>query len=496
MRDGVLAGLLRRRDIIKWLQLESELSIDCMSQSEKSVDLPVKRIKGETLRDRLTENAYKFILPARYLGRNEKGEVVETPEEMFHRVAENISQPEAEYGNDAEEIAAEFYEMMTGLEFMPNSPTLMNAGTELQQLAACFVISPEDNLDSIFDTVRRAAVILQSGGGVGYSFSKLRPKGDVVQSTGGIASGPVSFMHVYDQMCATLKQGGRRRGAQMGILRVDHPDIGRFIVAKRKEGVLANFNISVAVTDEFIEDVKNDAEYILHNPRTGEPFKVVEQIAHFYNVGYEDANPDVVEENFWRDYADEIEGVEEFRDQLELEIGENMALPARFVWNTLVDGAWRNGEPGLFMIDEANRDHSFDIDKYPQHRIEATNPCGEEPLENFEACSLGHINLSLMVAEDAPDWRDFCANHGGLVKETVSKFLKDAVDWEHLRRIIHQGTRFLDNAVTMSAFPLPEIDERQKSLRSIGLGIWDTLKCWSRWGWFMEARRRSKSRES
>jgi len=168
---------------------------------------------------------------------------------------------------------------MSSLAFMPNSPTLMNADVEFQQLAACFVISPEDDLDSIFETLRQAAKILQTGGGVGYTFTHLRPRGDIVHSTGGVASGPLSFMQVYDEMCGTLKQGGRRRGAQMAILRVDHPDVGRFAVAKRREGVLSNFNLSVAITNAFIAAVKQDDEYTLYNPRTGEPFKVNEKTA-------------------------------------------------------------------------------------------------------------------------------------------------------------------------------------------------------------------------
>lgn len=435
------------------------------------IELPVKRTIGRTLEERLTDNAYHQILPARYLQKDGEGEVIETPEEMFRRVAENVARPEATYGNDAEEMAEAFYEMMTTLAFMPNSPTLMNAGVQFQQLAACFVISPADDLNSIFDVVRKSANILQTGGGVGYTFTHLRPRGDVVHSTGGVASGPISFMHVYDEMCGTLKQGGRRRGAQMGILRVDHPDVGRFAVAKRWEGVLSNFNISIAVTTAFLKAVREDTEYTLYNPRTGKPFKVVEQTAQFYSTAYEEADRDVVDQNFWRDFAAEIQGMDTYRGQTDLEVGETMILPARFIWDVIVDGAWTNGEPGLFMIDWANADHSFDVERHPQHRIEATNPCGEEPLEEYEACSLGHINLSLMIAEDPPHWLDFRADHEGSLSSVVRAFLEEAVDWEYLRRITRLGTRFLDNAVTMSKFPLGEIDEKQKGMRNVGLGI-------------------------
>jgi adenosylcobalamin-dependent ribonucleoside-diphosphate reductase len=442
-----------------------------MRETRQGVKLPVKRTTGDTLEQRMTENAYRHVLPARYLRKDAESNVVESQEELFRRVADNLAQPEARYGGNVGEMADTFYRLMTQLEFMPNSPTLMNAGAELQQLAACFVMSPKDALDSIFDTVKRAATVFQSGGGVGYAFSQLRPQGDRVKSTGGIASGPVSFMLVFDRMCETLKQGGKRRGAQMGILRVDHPDIGRFVVAKRREGVLANFNISVAVTDAFCLAVRDDADYQLLNPRTGQPFRVVEQTAQFYSTEFEDAAFGAVSENFWRDHAPQIEQIEVFRGRTDLQVGEEMRLPAAFIWRLLVDGGWRNGEPGLFMIDRANRDHSFDVERHPDHRVEATNPCGEQPLEDFEACTLGHINLSLMAADEAPVWSRFRAEHDGSLSSVVASFLERAIDWDHLEEVTSLGTRFLDNAVTMSVFPLAEITQKEKGLRNIGLGI-------------------------
>jgi len=371
---------------------------------KKEFQLPVKRVTGETVKERLTENAYKRILPARYLLKDENGETIETVEEMFERVAKNVAQPDKEYEEtEYEESWKEFYEMMTNLEFMPNSPTLMNAGAELQQLSACFVVHPEDDMDSIFNKVHHAAKIFQSGGGMGYPFHLLRPKGDTVASTGGIASGPLSFQQVFDTMCGTIKQGGKRRGAQMGIMRVNHPDILRFITSKRKEGNLSNFNISVGLTEDFMEAVKNDEEYTLINPRTGEPFEVAKETAEFYNSDEEwypeaQGSDSGKDDNFWRDFANTFsDEVHEF--DIEIEPGEDMKLPARFIWETLIDGAWRNGEPGLFMYDEANEQHSFDTEEHPEHRIEATNPCGEQPLENYEACNLGHINLSLLVED-------------------------------------------------------------------------------------------------
>ncbi|MFB6269121.1 MAG: adenosylcobalamin-dependent ribonucleoside-diphosphate reductase [Halobacterium sp.] len=428
------------------------------------VTLPRKRVTGETVEERLTENARERILPARYLLRDEDGEVVETPAEMFERVADAVAEAEDDPGVWRDR----FYDLMTGLEFLPNSPTLMNAGGPLGQLSACFVMSPDDDLDDIFDTVRRAANVFQSGGGVGYSFSHLRPRGDVVAETGGIASGPVSFMRVYDQMCETVKAGGKRRGAQMGVLRVDHPDVGRFCVAKREEGELENFNVSVAVTEEFLDALDAGAEFDLVNPRTGDVHEVTETTAQFYNASYADAGERAVPENFWRDYGSDVAGVDEFRGDL-VEVGEPMSLPAAFVWRLVVDGAWRNGEPGVFAVDRANREHSFDVAAHPGHRIEATNPCGEQPLEDFEACNLGHVNLSLLAAEDAPLWSEF--EHGGDLEERVSAFLDEAIDAERLERVTRWGTRFLDDVVTVSEFPLPEIEREVSEMRKIGLGV-------------------------
>ena len=451
--------------------------------------LPVKRTTGDTVEERLTENAYERILPARYLVKDENGENVETPEEMFERVAKNVAQPDKDYADvDYEESWKEFYELMTHQEFMPNSPTLMNAGDNLQQLSACFVVHPKDDMDSIFNTVHDAAKIFQSGGGMGYPFHLMRPKGDIVSSTGGVSSGPMSFQQVFDTMCGTIKQGGKRRGAQMGIMKIDHPDILRFITSKRKEGNLSNFNISVGLTSDFMEAVKNDEEYTLINPRTGEPFEVSEMTAQFYNRD-EDWYPEAAgsdqgkDDNFWRDHAASFgEEIDEF--DIQLEPGEEMSLPARFIWETLIDGAWRNGEPGLFMYDETNEMHSFDVEKHPEHKIEATNPCGEQPLENYEACNLGHINLSLLVEDNTgegaalsfPEWKkehkneyDFTTEEG--LEKAAQDYVPEALDMERFEYIAKTGTRFLDNVVTMSDFPLQEIEDTVSSQRKIGLGL-------------------------
>jgi ribonucleoside-diphosphate reductase alpha chain len=291
----------------------------------------------------LTENALK-VLRARYLLKDENGKVIETPEDMFRRVARTVASAEMMYGEKPDEYEDKFYELMTSLKFLPNSPTMMNAGKDIGQLAACFVLPVDDSMMSIFDTLKNAALILQSGGGTGFSFSKLRPRADIVRSTGGIASGPVSFMRIYNTATDVIKQGGARRGANMGILRIDHPDILDFIRIKRAEGELTNFNISVAITDAFMNAFKNNGEYELINPRSK---KIVSK------------------------------------------------LKAHDVFDEIVESAWETGDPGIVFIDRINRDNPT------PHigNIESTNPCGEQPLLPYEACILGSINLSKYVKE-------------------------------------------------------------------------------------------------
>ncbi len=297
---------------------------------------------------KLTVNALE-VLRQRYLLKNEKGRIIETPVQLFKRIAKTVSSVKHKRDPSSKEVEKTFYGMMARLEFLPNSPTLFNAGTELGQLSACFVLPVEDSLEGIFTSVRETAIIEKSGGGVGFDFSKLRPKGDIVKSTKGVASGPVSFMRVFDTVTEVIKAGGRRRGAMMGILRVDHPDIVEFITSKKTPGFLSNFNISVAVTDEFMEAVAEKRDYRLINPRSKE---------------------------------------------------QSGRFAANEVWNLMIKSAWESGDPGVVFIDEINRHNPT-----PEiGEIESTNPCGEQPLLPYESCNLGSINLSRMVESKKIDW--------------------------------------------------------------------------------------------
>jgi ribonucleoside-diphosphate reductase alpha chain len=337
-----------------------------------------------------SENAL-VVLQQRYLLRDERGAVLEDSTAMLSRVAKAVAAPAREFGEDAGYWEARFFRRLDTLEFLPNSPALMNAGVPGGQLAACFVLPLKDDLDSIFRALALAARIQQSGGGTGFSFSELRPRGDLVRSTGGVSSGPLSFIDLFDHATTVIRAGGRRRGANMAVLRVDHPDIREFINAKRAPGLLENFNLSVGITDEFLRALDNGAKVPLLNPRT-------------------------------RLTA--------------------ITIDARDLFSEMVEAAHACGDPGLLFLDEINRHNPTP----GLGAIEATNPCGEQPLLPYESCTLGSINLAAFAG--ATD-----------------------VEWERLREAIHDAVVFLDNLIEASHYPANQIEIATRATRKIGLGV-------------------------
>jgi len=362
-----------------------------MEASERGGGAAVaKAQQGEPMAVAFSDNAMT-VLRERYLRRDAAGAVAEDPAGMLRRVASVVAAPATGFGDDRDFWEARFGERLERLEFLPNSPTLMNAGLPHGQLAACFVLPIGDDLDAIFSALSRMARIHQTGGGTGFSFSALRPREDRVHSTGGVTSGPLSFMQLFDHTTAVIRAGGRRRGANMAVLRVDHPDIEEFINAKRVPGQLENFNLSVGITDEFWAAYDAGTAFALRNPRTGRVAQEVDPVALF---------------------------------------------------DMIVDAAWTTGDPGVLFLDEINRHNPTPT----LGAIEATNPCGEQPLLPYESCVLGSINLAKFVGEDG-------------------------VAWERLRGVIRDAVVFLDNVVEATAYPFPEIEVATRRTRKVGLGV-------------------------
>ncbi|MGC8839879.1 MAG: vitamin B12-dependent ribonucleotide reductase [Candidatus Sumerlaeaceae bacterium] len=387
-------------------------------------DHEMERADAHLVEPTFTRNA-QVVLEKRYLLKDDEGNLIETPKQLLLRVASNIAQAELNFVASREryeELREKFYTLMAKREFMPNTPTLMNAGAgHPQQLSACFVLPVDDSIESIFESVKHAALIHKTGGGTGFAFSRLRPKHDRVRSTKGVSSGPVSFMKVFNAATEAIKQGGKRRGANMGILRVDHPDILEFIECKADMVSVTNFNISVGVTEKFMEAVLRGDDYELVNPKNGEV------------------------------------------------VGK---LNARMVFDKMVENAWRNGDPGIVFLDRINRDNPTPA----VGEIESTNPCGEQPLLPYEACNLGSINLAQMLKRV-----DVGVSSSGVSEISCDGYrsrnlLNDGtcwiVDWDKLAETVRLCIRFLDDVIEMSDFPLPAITNLVKfGNRKVGLGV-------------------------
>lgn len=374
----------------------------------------------------LTENALR-VLRARYLEKDEAGVCTESPDDLFDRVAETIAAIEQKYGGGQagrSEWKTKFKSLMTSRRFMPNSPTLMNAGRSMGMLSACFVLPVPDSIDGIFDSIKHTALIQKAGGGTGFAFDALRPTGDYIRSSGGTTSGPISFWRAFSEATNAIQQGAFRRGANMGMMYIHHPDIMKFLYAKQDLTQFTNYNISVKVTDDWMSAflANPEAPHKTRNPRTGKQYLIPKNL----DIATYELKHLIPEEKY---------------------DGETPVYSSQDVWDIIVQHAWQTGEPGVVFMDRIN-----DANPTPHvGRIEATNPCGEQPLLPYEACNLGSVNLGLFVT-------DACTPDA-------------AVDWDALRETVHESTRFLDNVIDANNYPLDEIDRICKNNRKIGIGI-------------------------
>jgi ribonucleoside-diphosphate reductase alpha chain len=428
--------------------------------------LEKSQIELELAEPTISDNA-RYIAETRYAMKNEKGETVEKIKDILWRVAKNIAFGDKRFGKDEEMIEGQakvFYQLMAEQKFFPNTPCLVNAGRRKQQLSACFVLPIDDSMDSILGTMNDMAQIHKSGGGTGFSFSRLRPYGDYISSSGGTTVGPVSFMQAYNDVTSQIKQGGVRRGANMGMLSIDHPDVLRFAVVKLDEYSLTNFNISLAVTNAFMEQVDRDRTFCEDDSI---PEAVVEEIRHAEANRDVDARLRQIEEGVkklyeWARASKEGEGYGLINPRNGQEM---MRLNAYKVFNLITRLAWQYGDPGLVFIDRMNDNRSNPVPKLG--RIEATNPCGEQPLLPYDACNLGSVNLARFV-KTLPLTPSL--QNGGETQEFNSPLGLD-LDWEELGRVVKEAVHFLDNVVEINEFPVEKIRETVSKYRRIGLGV-------------------------
>ncbi len=447
-------------------QPENQIKVDLRLKQREAARIAGRKIPKapeELDTPQLSENA-AYIAKTRYAFRNEEGEPVESPKDLFWRVAyyigaaDRIYLPAGKLGKDAKahkDSARQFYKLMAAQKFIPNTPTLVNSGKIGQSLSACFVLPVEDDLESILKTMRDMAMIHKMGGGTGFSFSRLRPKDDVIGTSKGKTTGPVAFLQAYNDVTSQIRQGGVRRGANMGILHYTHPDILRFAVHKVDEFSLTNFNISVTVTEDFMEKVKTDEKF------TEGPLEVddiIEELKEAYAIRDLDLKNVRVEEAVSKLYeitkaTQQGEGYDLVNPRTNQVTGK---LNAKKVFDLITKLAWQYGDPGMILIDRVNDSRANPTPHIGQ--IEATNPCAEQPLLPYDACTLGSINLSKFVKENA--------------KELLSQSLTDkGIDWDGLKESIHTAIHFLDNVLDMNEYPVDEIDEMTSKIRRIGLGV-------------------------